>query len=121
MTEWSVRSATEADRAAMTQLLATCYGSYPLAEEQAAWQTMVPEDAEVVVCDGAQIVGVASYVDLAMAVPGSGIRRVAGLTGLAVAPTHRPWYCCTASLRTMRCGTGWPGNWRDGPACRRAR
>lgn len=89
MTEWSVRSATEADRAAMTQLLATCYGSYPLAEEQAAWQTMVPEDAEVVVCDGAQIVGVASYVDLAMTVPGSAIRRVAGLTGLAVAPTHR--------------------------------
>jgi predicted acetyltransferase len=51
----------------------------------------------VVVCDGADVVGMALYLDLRMTVPGGAILPTAGLSFVAVAPTHRR----RGSLRAM--------------------
>ncbi len=50
---------------------------------------MVADDGGVVVCDGTDIVGMAIYLDLRLTVPGGTVLPVAGLSWVAVAPTHR--------------------------------
>lgn len=50
---------------------------------------MVADGGSVVVCDGSEIVGMACYLDLEMTVPGGAVVPTAGLSAVAVAPTHR--------------------------------
>ena len=46
-------------------------------------------DGAVVVCDGPEIVGMSLYLDLRLTVPGGVVLPAAGVTWVAVAPTHR--------------------------------
>ena len=70
------------------------------------WRTMVAADGAVVVCDGPEIVGMSLYLDLRLTVPGGVILPAAGVTWVAVAPTHRR----RGLLREMfrrNCIAGW--------------
>lgn len=84
-----LRSATDFDWPAMNRLAATCFGGFRPREVDEMWRTMTPADGAVVVCDGPDIVGMSLYRDLQLTVPGGGILRTAGVTWVAVAPTHR--------------------------------
>lgn len=50
---------------------------------------MTPNDGAVVACDGDDVVGVAVFYDLALTVPGGAVLPMAGVSWVAVAPTHR--------------------------------
>jgi predicted acetyltransferase len=84
-----LRSAAEDDRAAMSLLAATCFGAGGHLDSLPAWRTLMPADNAVLACDGDDIVGMAMYFDLQMTVPGAAVVPVAGVTMVAVAPTHR--------------------------------
>jgi predicted acetyltransferase len=49
----------------------------------------MPGDGSVVACNGDDIVGMSHYLDLQLTVPGGTVLPVAGVTLVAVAPTHR--------------------------------
>ncbi len=49
----------------------------------------MPTDSTVLACDGDDIVGMAHYLDMLLTVPGGAVLRMAGVTIVAVAPTHR--------------------------------
>jgi predicted acetyltransferase len=84
-----VRSATEDDQSAMSRLAAVCFGAYTDSESSPPWQVMVADEGSVVVEDGAEIVGMARYLDMELTVPGGAVLPTAGLSAVAVAPTHR--------------------------------
>ncbi len=88
-TDLTVRSARDGDWSAMSRLGATCFGSFRVAEELTAWRTMMPEGSVVVACDGPDLVGMSMYLDMQLTVPGGAVLPAAGLTWVAVAPTHR--------------------------------
>jgi predicted acetyltransferase len=73
----------------MRFLAATCFGSFRPPEATAVWRAMVPGDGAVIACDGADIVGMALFLDLRLTVPGGAVLPAAGVTWVAVAPTHR--------------------------------
>lgn len=85
----SLRSADDADWPAMARLAATCFGSFRPAEATDMWRTMTPPAGAMLVSDGADVVGMAQYLDLALTVPGGAVLPAAGVTWVAVAPTHR--------------------------------
>lgn len=85
----TIRSAGDDDWAAMTRLGATCFGSFRPAETLQTWRTMMPEGSVVIACDGADVIGMSMYLDLRLTVPGGAVLPVAGITWVAVAPTHR--------------------------------
>ena len=84
-----IRSAEDADWPAMARLAAVCFGSFRSPEANDMWRTMVAADGAVVVCDGPEIVGMSLYLDLRLTVPGGVVLPAAGVTWVAVAPTHR--------------------------------
>jgi predicted acetyltransferase len=84
-----IRSADDADWPAMARLAAACFGSVRSPEANDMWRTMVAADGAIVVCDGPEIVGMSLYLDLRLTVPGGVILPAAGVTWVAVAPTHR--------------------------------
>ncbi|OBB29284.1 hypothetical protein A5792_20820 [Mycolicibacterium peregrinum] len=87
-----MHSITDADWAAMALLGNTAFGEVMHPDSLAAWRQMVPADGGVVVRDGGDdgdIVGQANYFDLAFTVPGGAVLPAAGLSYVAVAPTHR--------------------------------
>ena len=73
----------------MSLLGAASFGGFLHPDSLAAWRTQMPTDSTVVACDGRDIVGMAHYLDLQMTVPGGVAVPVAGVTWVAVAPTHR--------------------------------
>jgi predicted acetyltransferase len=85
----TLRSAIDADWPAMSLLAATCFGGRRPAEVNDMWRTMIPTDGALVACDGPDIVGMAFYLDLHLTVPGEAVLSAAGLSWVAVAPTHR--------------------------------
>ena len=85
----NIRSATDADWPGILLLDATCFGRFGHSDTFAAWRSMIPRDGSVVACDGDDIVGMAHYLDLNVTVPGGAVVPVAGVTLVAVAPTHR--------------------------------
>ncbi|MCV7230403.1 GNAT family N-acetyltransferase [Mycolicibacterium komossense] len=85
----TVRSATDADWAALKLLAATCFGSFRDSEVTAMWRSMMPTDGVVVASVGSKIVGMAMYLDLRLTVPGGAVLPAAGVTWVAVSPTHR--------------------------------
>ncbi|HEX2286144.1 MAG TPA: enhanced intracellular survival protein Eis, partial [Mycobacterium sp.] len=68
---------------------ATSFGGYMHPDSLATWRTMMPADSSVIACDGDGIVGMTHYLDLRLTVPGGTVLPAAGITWVAVAPTHR--------------------------------
>ena len=85
----TIRTAGDADWSAMGLVAATCFGDRRPQETTDMWRTMMPEGSAVVACDGADVVGMAAYVDLELTVPGGAVLPMAGVTWVAVSPTHR--------------------------------
>lgn len=85
----SVRSAEEADWPAMALVAATCFGVWQPPEAAEAWRSMMPPDSAVVACDGSDVVGTAVFLDLCVTVPGGAVLPMAGVSWVAVLPTHR--------------------------------
>jgi predicted acetyltransferase len=83
------RSATEDDWPAMLRLDATSFGHVVDPSAMAAWRTMIPDGGALVVEDGGDIVAQALYLDMELTVPGGARLPVAGISWVAVAPTHR--------------------------------
>ncbi len=83
------RSAEEADWPAMALITATGFGVWRSEETVAAWRSMMPADGAVVACDGDEVVGTALFLDLELTVPGGAVLPMAGVSLVAVAPTHR--------------------------------
>jgi predicted acetyltransferase len=84
-----LRTATDADWPAMRLLDDTSFAASMHTDSITAWRALMPADAAVVACDRDDVVGVAVYLDLQLTVPGGAMLRAAGLSGVAVAPTHR--------------------------------
>jgi predicted acetyltransferase len=84
-----LRDAADDDWAGVALLAATSYGSFWHPETIAAWRTMMAPGSSVVVCDGDDVVAMAHFVEMKLTVPGGAILPVAGITWVAVAPTHR--------------------------------
>jgi len=73
----------------MALLGATCFGVWRPDEADTMWRTMMPADSAVVACDGPDIVGMSSFLDLSLTVPGGTVLPMAGVSWVAVAPSHR--------------------------------
>jgi predicted acetyltransferase len=73
----------------MSLLGATSFGGFLHPDSLSAWRTLMPVESTVVMCDGDDIVGMSHYLDLKLTVPGGNVVPVAGITWVAVAPTHR--------------------------------
>ncbi|KXW75782.1 hypothetical protein JL15_20580 [Mycolicibacterium phlei DSM 43071] len=84
-----IRTATDADWTALARLDATCFGTFTPPDAIAAWRSLIPADGSVVACDGDDIVGMAHLLDLRLTVPGGAQLPMAGVTFVAVSPTHR--------------------------------
>ncbi|WP_036418709.1 GNAT family N-acetyltransferase [Mycobacterium sp. 155] len=85
----TVRSASDADWPAIELLAATCFGSFRAPEITAMWRSMMPADGVVVAVDNSNVVGMSMYLDLRLTVPGGTVLPAAGVTWVAVSPTHR--------------------------------
>jgi predicted acetyltransferase len=88
-TSVDIRSATDADWPAISLLDATSFGVFGHPESFDAWRTLMPSDSSVLACDGRNVVGMAHYLDMRLTVPGGAVLPMAGVTIVAVAPTHR--------------------------------
>jgi predicted acetyltransferase len=88
-TSLELRSVTDADWPALSLLGAASFGWIWPEGSLAAWRTLMHADGSVVVCDGGDVVGMSHYLDLQLTVPGGAVVPVAGITWVAVAPTHR--------------------------------
>ncbi len=91
-TTLTLHSVTDADWAGMALLGNTAFGEVNHPDSMSAWQQMVPADGGVVMRDGGgdgDIVGQSIYIDLTLTVPGGGVLPAAGISYVAVAPTHR--------------------------------
>ncbi|PRC44500.1 enhanced intracellular survival protein Eis, partial [Mycobacterium sp. ITM-2017-0098] len=83
------RSAEDADWPAISLIGATSFGVWRPDETTEAWRSMMTSDSAVVACDGIDVVGVALFLDLQLTVPGGAVLPMAGVSWVAVAPTHR--------------------------------
>ncbi len=91
-TALTLHSVTDPDWAGMALLGNTAFGEVNHPDSMLAWQQMVPADGGVVMRDGGLadgIVGQSIYLDLSLTVPGGAALPAAGLSYVAVAPTHR--------------------------------
>ncbi|WP_260765448.1 enhanced intracellular survival protein Eis [Mycobacterium sp. SMC-4] len=73
----------------MGLIAATGFGVWQPPETIDAWRSMVTADSAVVACDGKDVVGSAMFLDLELTVPGGAVLPMAGVSWVAVAPTHR--------------------------------
>lgn len=88
-TALTFRSAEDADWPAISLIGATGFGVWRPDETTRVWRSMMPSDSAVVACDGADVVGAALFLDLQLTVPGGAVLPMAGVSWVAVAPTHR--------------------------------
>jgi predicted acetyltransferase len=88
-TSVEIRSATDADWPAISLLDATSFGVFGHPESFDSWRKVMPSDSSVLACDGRDVVGMAHYLDMRLTVPGGAVLPMAGVTLVAVAPTHR--------------------------------
>ena len=102
----TIRTAEDADWPAMGVVAATCFGHWRPEEANDAWRTMMPAGSAVVACDGEDIVGTAFYLDLKLTVPGGAVLPMAGLSGVAVSPTHRRRGALTAMFTELHARMG---------------
>ena len=85
----------------MAVVAATCFGAWRPEEANDAWRTLMPAGSAVVACDGEDVVGMAFYLDLKLTVPGGAVLPMAGLSGVAVSPTHRRRGALTAMFTEL--------------------
>ncbi|GAY14376.1 enhanced intracellular survival protein Eis [Mycobacterium sp. shizuoka-1] len=107
----TLRFADDDDWPAMRRLAATCFGSFRDPDTVAVWRSMTPQGGVVLACDGPDVVGMALALDLELTVPGGRPLRTAGITWVAVAPTHRRRGLLRAmfgELHTWIAGAGYP-------------
>lgn len=102
----TIRTAEDADWPAMSLLAATSFGNWRPQETTDMWRTLVPASGAVVACDGADVVGAAFYLDLKLTVPGGAVLPMAGVSGVAVAPTHRRRGVLTAMFAELHSSMG---------------
>ena len=88
-TSVEIRSAADADWAAISLLDSTSFGVFGHPEALAAWRTLMPTDSSVIACDRDNVVGMAHYLEMRLTVPGGAVLPMAGITIVGVAPTHR--------------------------------
>lgn len=88
-TSVEIRSAVDADWPAIALLDATSFGRFGHPESLTAWRSLMTADSTVLACDGADVVGMAHYLDMRLTVPGGATLPMAGITIVGVAPTHR--------------------------------
>lgn len=91
-TKLTLDTVTDADWAGMALLGNTAFGETNHPDSMAAWQQMVPPGGGVVMRAGGSdgdIVGQSIYLDMSLTVPGGVVLPAAGLSYVAVAPTHR--------------------------------
>ena len=103
----TIRTVEDADWSAMALLAATCFGVWRPQEATDMWRTLMPADGAVVACDGADVVGMALYLDLKLTVPGGAVLPMAGVSWVAVAPTHRRRGVLRADVRRTARPDGW--------------
>lgn len=89
LTPLTFRTAEDADWPAMALIAATGFGVWTQQETAEAWRSLIPAGGAVVACDGPDVVGVAVFLDLELTVPGGAVLPMAGVSWVAVAPTHR--------------------------------
>lgn len=107
----TVRSPAEDDWPAMYFLAGASFTDFIGPESAEALRTLVPADGAVVVRDGPDVVGMALYMDLRLTVPGGAVLPAAGLSFVAVAPTHRRRGVLRAMCAELHCriaGSGYP-------------
>lgn len=85
----------------MTLIGATGFGVWQPQESVEVWRSLVAEDGAVVACDGPDVVGVALIMDLELTVPGGAVLPMAGVSFVAVAPTHRRRGALTGMLAEL--------------------
>ncbi|WP_209923230.1 enhanced intracellular survival protein Eis [Mycolicibacterium lutetiense] len=86
-----LHSVTDADWSGMALLGNTAFGEVNHPDSMSAWRQMVSADGGVVMRDGdnGDIVGQSIYLDHTLTVSGGAVLPAAGLSYVAVAPTHR--------------------------------
>lgn len=107
----TVDSASEGDWAGMYFLAGASFTDFIGAESANALRTLVPAEGAVVVRDGPDVVGMALYMDLQLTVPGGAVLPTAGLSFVAVAPTHRRRGLLRAMCTELHCriaASGYP-------------
>lgn len=105
-TSLTVRSATETDWPAIGLIAATGFGVWRPDETVQVWRSMMPPYSVVVACDGDEVVGVALFLDLQLTVPGGAVLPMAGVSFVAVAPTHRRRGALTAMFNELHSRMG---------------
>jgi predicted acetyltransferase len=85
----TIRTVVDTDWPAIALLAAMCFGNWRPQEANTKWRTLMPADSAVVACDGPDVVGMALYLDLKLTVPGGAVLPMAGVSWVAVSPTHR--------------------------------
>lgn len=90
----------------MSLVAATCFGRSRPQETTDTWRTMMPADGALVACDGDDVVGVAAFLDLKLTVPGGAVLPMAGVTSVAVSPTHRRRGVLSAMLAELHARMG---------------
>ncbi|MFC4128264.1 GNAT family N-acetyltransferase [Nocardia rhizosphaerae] len=85
----TIRSATAADSAAIIDLQETGFGMRLGADEAALKGELFPVERSLVAVDGDRIVGHTVDRTMTVTVPGERSVRACGVSGVAVAPTHR--------------------------------
>lgn len=88
-TDLTFRTAEDADWPGMDLIAATGFGVWRPQETAEAWRQLMPADSAVVACDGPDVVGLSLFLDLELTVPGGAVLPMAGVSMVAVAPTHR--------------------------------
>ncbi len=85
----TLRRATDDDFAAIAEFDGAIFGDIWSAEELELLRPILDLDRFVLAHDGDALVGVSGNHSLEVTVPGPSVERAAGLTWVAVAPTHR--------------------------------
>lgn len=88
-TPLTFRTAEETDWPEIALIGATGFGVWRPQESTDVWRSLMPAGAAVVACDGPDVAGVALFLDLELTVPGGTVLPMAGVSFVAVAPTHR--------------------------------
>ncbi|WP_278262286.1 GNAT family N-acetyltransferase [Nocardia sp. AG03] len=85
----SVRPAATGDQDGIGELLATAFGGRLDAEERGLRQRLFPVERSLVAVDAGRVVGHTVDITMTVTVPGDRTVRAAGVSAVAVAPTHR--------------------------------
>lgn len=99
----TVDSPSEGDWPGMYFLAGASFTDFIGPESANALRTLVPTGGAVVVRDGPDVVGMALYLDLRLTVPGGAVLPTAGLSFVAVAPTHRRRGLLRAMCTELHC------------------